>query len=262
MKTHKRSYKISFSHRVTGYTKKPNVNKITYFSKILQTNFKLFVSTKAMKTIVRFGSFDNYILNTHHTKLRSQYGLYLKGLMRKKLKNPKMDIGYIYLTSWARKNRWQQNSKFKNQSSIFIPMNIRQNEDRSLYFLKDRQDMTRGELQEEKRKSLMEENPEEHEEELEEQDVEFRKQILALQKMRWKSMQEYWTYTENKPLSRKMLLEQMDLSDENTKKILLDDFVPFRDIIKGVTEYEKIEKDLQVKKYDEKAVDEFSRESP
>ena len=46
-----------------------------------------------MKTIVKYGSFDNYILKMDPKKLHSKYGDYLREEMEKKIKDPEYQVG-------------------------------------------------------------------------------------------------------------------------------------------------------------------------
>ena len=61
-KTHHKRYKYSFSHRKSIVTFKPNINVQTLKSDTLDRVFKIEVSTKAMKCIIKAGSLDNYLL--------------------------------------------------------------------------------------------------------------------------------------------------------------------------------------------------------
>lgn len=61
---------------------KPNVMRRTFFSQILGMNLRVWVSMKARKTIMKKGSFDNYILRTKPEQLDSKFGMYIRNLMR------------------------------------------------------------------------------------------------------------------------------------------------------------------------------------
>lgn len=63
-------------------TMKPNVMRRTFFSQILGMNLRVWVSMKARKTIMKKGSFDNYILRTKPEQLDSKFGMYIRNLMR------------------------------------------------------------------------------------------------------------------------------------------------------------------------------------
>ena len=98
--THGKKYQVSFSDKRHLYTQKPNVFKKNFYSEILNRKFKLNVSTKALKTILKKGGFDNYILQTKPEKMNSKYGMYLRGLMQRKLKDPEWDVGHVLFTTW------------------------------------------------------------------------------------------------------------------------------------------------------------------
>ena len=44
---------------------------------------------------MKAGSLDNYLLRTKTKDIDSKFGLYLRDLIEKKLKNPDFEIGYI-----------------------------------------------------------------------------------------------------------------------------------------------------------------------
>lgn len=59
-----------------------NANKIKIFSKILNTNLHLYISTKALRLIKKYGGLDNYILKSSHRVISdSQLLLKLKKIM-------------------------------------------------------------------------------------------------------------------------------------------------------------------------------------
>lgn len=66
---------------------------------------KLPVTTKAMKCIVKEGSFDNYVLNTKKEDMNSKYGEYLRDLMKKKIKDPEFKVPPLKLQSYNITNR-------------------------------------------------------------------------------------------------------------------------------------------------------------
>lgn len=80
-----------FSEKKSKHLFLPNVFKETYYSEILQRKFLINVSTKAKKTIRKYGGFDNYILLAKPDKMQSMFGEYLRRLMYKKLNEPDFD---------------------------------------------------------------------------------------------------------------------------------------------------------------------------
>lgn len=67
---------------------KVNSHKKEYFSDLLGAKLDILVSTKAMRTIKKYGSLDNYILLTKEHNLKSIYGEYLREMMLRKLNDP------------------------------------------------------------------------------------------------------------------------------------------------------------------------------
>jgi len=70
---------------------KPNTHPRRYHSKILGKTFHIHVTTKALKTIRKYGGFDNYILLCKPDKMESFFGEYLRRIMYAKLNNPELD---------------------------------------------------------------------------------------------------------------------------------------------------------------------------
>ena len=60
---------------------KPNVHRKNLYSDILKTPFKIFISTKARKCIIKNGNFYNYLLNTKPEHIDSRLGLYIRSLI-------------------------------------------------------------------------------------------------------------------------------------------------------------------------------------
>lgn len=84
-----------FSEKKSRRTWRPNIQKKRLESKILGKTLKLEVTTKMMKCMRKYGSFDNYILLTEPKNLDSIYGEYLRKLMLNKLNDPSFKIPYM-----------------------------------------------------------------------------------------------------------------------------------------------------------------------
>mgnify|MGYP006112045129 CR=1 FL=1 len=63
-------------------TQKPNIYKKVLHSDILNKDFKLYISMKTRKCIMKCGSLDNYLLNTKPKYIDSKFGLYLKDVLK------------------------------------------------------------------------------------------------------------------------------------------------------------------------------------
>ena len=59
-------------------TQKPNIYKKKVRSDILGKEFKIWISMKTRKCIMKAGSLDNYLLNTKPKRIDSKFGLYLR----------------------------------------------------------------------------------------------------------------------------------------------------------------------------------------
>ena len=87
-KTHHQRKKRVFSMKYRIETAKPNITKKSLHSDILDKDFKLWISMKTRKCIMKAGSLDNYLLNTKPKRIGSKFGLYLRDLIIQKKKNP------------------------------------------------------------------------------------------------------------------------------------------------------------------------------
>jgi large subunit ribosomal protein L28 len=63
-------------------TMKPNVKSRNLHSEVLQQSFKLDITMKARKCIIKAGSLDNYLLRTKPQDIDSKFGLYLRSLIK------------------------------------------------------------------------------------------------------------------------------------------------------------------------------------
>lgn len=60
---------VSHSNRKTRRIFLPNIQMISFFSDILQKNFKLRIASKTIRSIEHNGGLDSYLLNTGNSKL-------------------------------------------------------------------------------------------------------------------------------------------------------------------------------------------------
>jgi len=89
-KTHGRRYQRCFSMKKSIVTMKPNIKKKTLQSDILGQKFKIEISMKARKNIMKAGSLDKYLLKTSPYNIDSKFGLYLKRFDQEETKRPKL----------------------------------------------------------------------------------------------------------------------------------------------------------------------------
>jgi len=98
--------------------------------------------------MMKRGSFDNYILRTDPKQLDSKFGLYLRSLMKQKLKNPQFKIpiipGHAELARTTKTKLWEHNQ----MPAIYLPTASNLQVDRSEYYVKTPQEMSRYELAE------------------------------------------------------------------------------------------------------------------
>lgn len=94
-KTHGRRFQRCFSMKKSIVTMKPNVKNRSLRSDILNQSFKLDITMKARKCIMKAGSLDNYLLRTKPADIDSKFGLYLRDLIKQKRADPNFVVPYI-----------------------------------------------------------------------------------------------------------------------------------------------------------------------
>lgn len=74
---------------------KVNVHEKYLYSEILKKKIRIQMSSKTLKTIDKYGGFDNYVLLTKPKNMDSLFGEYLRKLMMFKLNDASFRIPYI-----------------------------------------------------------------------------------------------------------------------------------------------------------------------
>ncbi len=115
---------------------KPNVKSRTLRSDILNQSFKLDITMKARKCIMKAGSLDNYLLNTKTTDIDSKFGLYLRDLIQKKKANPNFVVPYIKGQAKLPRTRKTSIWEYKQVPAMYMPAHVKISEDHSKYYLK------------------------------------------------------------------------------------------------------------------------------
>lgn len=259
MKTHGQRRQRCFSMKYSLVTMKPNTMRRTFYSQILGINLRLWVSMKARRTIMKRGSFDNYIMNTKQQHIDSKFGLYLRQLMKKKEKNPQMEVPYILGQAAIRTRRTRQWAS-KNDLSIYLPRMASLHEDMSKYYIKTPQEMSRyeiAELEQQIRKiTEAEEEEEEDEAEIEamKKDPEYHQFLQKLEqlcKLRHGVIKRYFEKNKYKRTNRNEIIQAAEESEEAIKAILGKRHVHFMDANPEIREFmAQVNKDQEVKEDD------------
>lgn len=180
-------------------------------SEILGQSFKLEISMKARKCIIKAGSLDNYLIKTSTKELDSKFGIYLKELIKKKQANPEFVIPYIKGTATVPRTRKTSIWEYKQVPAIFMPSHVKISEDHSKYFLKTPAEMSRFEVAH--LEALIKDNdaPDEFvsDEELlaSEEFQDLRKQMVAIQPIRHAHIKKYFDKFKYQKKKRDLLLE-------------------------------------------------------
>ena len=249
-KTHGPKFKVSFSDKRHRYSQKPNVQKKKFYSDILEQFITLNVTTYAIKNVIKAGCFDNYILYTDHKKMNSQMGMYLRKLMRQKLKNPDFEVPYIPFQAKVKKRARPRPRYLRNMPGVYIPAHMKQTEDFSQWHEKLPSEMTRDEIADfqalmkdpdvnrHKDKAWKRKQPE---------FISLKKELLLLQPMRHDVIRKYWNLNKNSEVGRMKILKYAEQTEEFTKYVLEEDYIYYRDAIPEIDEFlEQVEREKQI----------------
>jgi ribosomal protein L28 len=145
-KTHGQRFQRCFSMKKSIITKKPNVKSRNLHSEVLEQDFKLNISIKARKCIIKAGSLDNYLMNTKPEDIDSKFGLYLRDLIKQKKADPEFAVPYIKGQAKLPRSRKTSVWEYKQIPAIYMPAHAKVSEDHSKYFFKTPQEMSRHEI--------------------------------------------------------------------------------------------------------------------
>ena len=126
----KSGFTYCFSDKRTRRRFKVNAHYKTYHSEILGKDLEIKCSTKAMKTIRKYGGLDNYILLCKESKMQSTYGEYLREFMFRKLLDPSMPVNEVlreprFRVHFKKKGKRLLKFKKKINNYVWIPPSIR-----------------------------------------------------------------------------------------------------------------------------------------
>uniref|UniRef100_A0A7S3CQG7 Uncharacterized protein n=1 Tax=Strombidium rassoulzadegani TaxID=1082188 RepID=A0A7S3CQG7_9SPIT len=240
---------------------------------------------KARRCIMKRGSFDKYLLNTHPKHIGSNFGIYLRNQLLLKLKDPST-YRYQYIPGTAHIRKSSKKTKrwdYRNIPRMFVPAHIRSTVDETQFYIKAPHDYSRYELErldlglieededQPKKDILTIEN--EYIEEMGLTREEFDKldkeklaretdlfkenlaQIKSLQPFRIAIFKKYWKRFRYNKQRREYLVELLDGADQQIEKYMGDEFVSWRDEIEGARQFleevqvkEKAEEEIVKKK--------------
>lgn len=128
-------------------TQKPNIYKKVLRSDILNKDFKIWITMKTRRCIMKAGSLDNYLLNTKPKVIDSKFGLFLRDLLKQKLKDPEgFNLKYIPGTAQMKRSRKTKTWEHRNVPAMYVPAHVRANSDLSEFYEKPPNEMSRYEL--------------------------------------------------------------------------------------------------------------------
>ena len=147
-------------------TQKPNIYKKKLRSYLLNRDFKLWISMKTRKCIMKAGSLDKYLLNSKEKHIDSKFGIYLRYIFREKQVNPEMTYQYIPGTAKLPRNRRTKIWEHRNMPTMYTPANLRAVTYFSEFYEKPPHEMSRYELNELEKIIRIEDGIDQEEEEL------------------------------------------------------------------------------------------------
>lgn len=242
---------------------KVNVRTEILYSDILQKEFHIKVSSKALRTIRKYGSFDKYILWTKEHKLDSLFGSYLKKLMIKKQKDPTEEVPKnLPFTSKPQFNyKRRREGDYRDIPSIYIPPEVRRTDLSRMYYPEThfetrneknyREELARqieAETDPDKIDTLKKLMPEDKTE------LRIRDEILALQPLRHKLIKEALVKYKDKPKPKFHFLKTIEASENFTKLVLQEKYKHFSEdypevqLILQQSEMEKVKKNKGLSK--------------
>ena len=143
-------------------------------SDILDKTFKIDVTTKAHRTMMKRGSFDNYLMLTHPRMIDSKWGMYIRAMIKKKQANPEFELPYVRGNTRHHKYR-KRSIDIDNpvMPHIFMSADTIMNEDMSKYYIKPYNELSRYEIEDFKTFVAINEEPDIEEDETVRQSQEF-----------------------------------------------------------------------------------------
>jgi hypothetical protein len=229
----------------------------------MKKSFFLNCSTKAIRTIKKYGGLDRYLLTTSDKFIQdSQFAQYLKSILIKKQKDPNFRLRYIPFTRkprfvWKKRER----SEVKGIPSIYIPPEAKRMDLSEMYYPIDYFE-TRLEKQkrQEVEKQLEQESDPVKRDELKKQlnleryTNKVKKDLLALMPIRQKWIRDGLVRLRERPTVKLNFLKTLENSENYTKLMLGDQYKHFSEdypevqLILQQTEQDKFKKQRGVGK--------------
>jgi hypothetical protein len=212
------------------------VRKTKLKSQILNRNFFLNCSTKAIKTIKKYGGLDRYLLQAKQNLIKdSQIAMYIKSILLKKKSDPTFRVTYMPFNSKP-KFKWKkrERSEIMGLPSIYIPAEAKRTDLSEMYYPVD---YFESRLEKEKRmeveKTLEQEtDPAKRDElkkklNLEKYTTKMKKDLLSLMPFRHKMIRDGLIRLRDRPSVKLNFLKTIENSENYTKLMLGDQYKHF-----------------------------------
>jgi hypothetical protein len=118
----------------------------------LNQDFYIWISMKTRRCIMKAGSLDFYLLNSHPKKIDSKFGVFLRDLIKEKQKERaqglESEVAYIPGTARQARSRKTKLFEYKRIPTMYVPSHVRATLDTTEFYIKPPHEMSRYELQE------------------------------------------------------------------------------------------------------------------
>lgn len=238
---------------------KVSANNKMLHSNILKKDLYINCSNKALRTIKKYGSLDNYILHAKEKLIDSAYGRYLKNILLYKIKNPEWEPRKLVHDRPPKyQYRRRKTHNYRDIPSIYIPPEAKRLDLTDMFYSEEHFE-TRNEriVREDLENQLENETDPIKRDEIRKSlgyakyEEKFQREMLTLMPDRHKLIQEMLLRFKDRPAAKFRFLKTLESSENYTKKILGDKYKHFSEdypevqLILQKTELDKMKKNKQ-----------------
>ncbi len=213
-----------------------NTRTVRLYSHILDKTFWIDCSSTAIRTINKYGGIDKYLLQSSNKLIEhSQLAVYLKEILKKKLKDKTFNIRYLPFTQKPKfQNKKREAHEVRNIPSIYIPPEAKRTDLSDMFYPqeyfetraeKDKRSDIERKLEQEtdpvKRDELKKElNPEKYVRKI-------RSEMHTLQEFRHKIIRDQLVRFKNRTNAKLHFLQSIEQSENYAKLVLNEEYKHF-----------------------------------
>lgn len=222
-------------------TQRPNIMTKNLKSDILGQSFKLEISMKARKCIMKAGSLDKYLLSTSPADIDSKFGLLLRDYIKKKQANPSWEVPYIPGTAKMARSRKTTVWEFKQIPAVYMSAKVKVAQDDAQYYIKTPQDMSRFEIKELEQQIKLVDAPEvsipDDEIPKHPEYIFLKDELRKLQPIRHGLIKRALEKVKYQRRKRETLLAHIETTEEMPREVLKEEYVHYMDVMPGFREF-------------------------